>query len=103
MAAPGCCACSAVVDSSASIAVRAKMPHPTTLFATNALLTLEQQLQCDLHDARLVATSTGYITETTLATVVDRPVRISKLRMVEDVEGFCPELQFRAFGSRGAL
>src|ERR1700677_164540 len=103
MGAPGCCACSAAVDSSARIAARTKMPRPQTILAKAPLLTLEQELQCDLHDARIVATSTSYITETALASVVDGPIRIRKLGMVEDVEGFCPELKFGALGNRSAL
>jgi hypothetical protein len=79
------------------------MPHPKTIFATNPLLTLEQEFQRYLHDTRLVATSTSYITETTQASVVDRTVWVRKLRMVEDVEGFCPELQLGALGDGSAL
>src|ERR1700691_388730 len=81
------------------------MPRPQTIFAKDPLLTLEQELQCDLHDARIVGTSSSYITETTLASVVDEAhrLRIRKLRMVEDVECFCPKLQFGALSDGGAL
>src|ERR1700733_11434353 len=103
MAAPGCCAFNATVENNASIATRTKMSRPQAIFVRDPLVTLEQELQCYLHDAGLVATSTSYITEPPLTAVVDRSVRIRKLRMVEDVEGFCPELQFGAFGNRGAL
>src|ERR1700677_4353862 len=105
MGAPGCCACSAAVDSSARIAARTKMPRPQTILAKAPFLTLEQELQCDLHDARIVGTSSSYITETTLASVVDEAhrLRIRKLRMVEDVECFCPKLQFGALSDGGAL
>src|ERR1700735_2761475 len=103
MGAPGCCACSAPVDSSARIAARTKMPRPQTIFANDPLLTLEQELQCYLHHTRIVVTSTGYIAETTLASVVDEPIRICKLRMVEDIECFCPKLQLSGLGDGGAL
>src|ERR1700733_916835 len=103
IAAPGCCACSAAVDSSARIAAGTKTPRPQTIFANDPLLTLEQELQCYLHDARIVATGTSYITETTLPSVVDEPIRIRKLRMVEDIECFCPKLQLSGLGDGGAL
>jgi hypothetical protein len=38
-----------------------------------------------------------------LVGVVDKPIRILELRMVKDVESFCPELQFGALGDGGAL
>src|ERR1700678_1979834 len=79
------------------------MPRPQTILAKDRLLTLEQELQCDLHDTRIVETSTSHITETTLASVVDEPIRIRKLRMVEDIECFCPKLQLGALGDGGAL
>src|ERR1700677_105406 len=64
---------------------------------------LEQKLQCHLHDTRIVETSTSHITETTLASVVDDAIRIRKLRMVEDIECFCPKLQLGALGDGGAF
>jgi hypothetical protein len=80
-----------------------KDARPQNIFANDPLLTLEQELQCDLHDTGIVATSTSYITETTLASVVDEPIRIRKLRMVEDIECFCPKLQLSSLGNGGAL
>src|ERR1700678_1564747 len=102
MRAPGCCACSAPVEISARIAAETKMPRPQIIFS-NPLLTLEQELQCYLHDTRIVAAGTSHVTETTLTSVVDEPIRIRKLRMVEDIECFCPKLQFGGLGDGGAL
>src|SRR5215475_10618580 len=58
--------------------------------------TLEEELQRNLHDTGIVSTS--YVTETTLAGVIDEPIRIRKLRMVEDIECLCPKLQLNALG-----
>lgn len=77
------------------------MPRRQTIFAKGPLLTLEQEFQRHLHDARIVCR--GYITESALAAVVDESIRILKLRMIEDVEGFCPKLQFGALGDGRAL
>src|ERR1700677_793807 len=106
MGAPGCCACStgaAGADSRARIAARTKMSRPQTIFANDPLFTLEQELQCHLHDTRTVETSTSHITETALPNVVDEPIRIRKLRMVEDIECFCSKLQLGALCDGGAL
>jgi hypothetical protein len=62
---------------------------------------LEQKLQGNLHDPRIVGTS--HIAETTLAGVVDEPIRICKLRMVEDIECFCPKLQLSGLGNGSTL
>jgi len=63
--------------------------------------TLEEELQRNLHDTGV--TGTSYKAETTLAGVVDEPIRIHKLRMVEDIECFCPKLQLSALGNVSTL
>src|SRR5579859_5920845 len=62
---------------------------------------LKDDLQRHLHDTGIV--STGYITKATLTGIVDQPIRIHELRMVEDIEGFGPKLQFDVLGNVGAL
>src|SRR5271154_4443228 len=106
MAAPGCCACSAAVESSARTAARKNSPCRHPILVTGPLQTSKQELQRHLHDTRIVVTSTSYITETTLASVVDHALLRTikrKLRMVEDVECLCPELQFGALCDGGGL
>src|ERR1700678_2389709 len=103
MGAPGCCACSAADDSTATATTRTKVPCPQTIFDQDLLPALEQELQRYLHDTRIVETGTGYVTETTLARIVDESIRIGKLRMVENIECFCPKLQLGALGDGGAL
>src|SRR5277367_4228492 len=61
----------------------------------------KDKLQCDLHDTVIVGPS--YITETTLAGVVDEPIRVRKLRVVEDIECFCPKLQLSVLGNGSTL
>jgi hypothetical protein len=60
------------------------MPRRQTIFVKRPLLTLEQELQRHLHDAGIVRPV--YITKFALASVVDQPIRIRELRMVEDIE-----------------
>ena len=62
---------------------------------------LEQELQGNLHDTRIAGTS--YITETTLAGVVDESIRIHKLRMIEDIECFGPKLQLSGLSNGSTL
>src|SRR5579862_8145231 len=62
---------------------------------------LKDDFQRHLHDTGIVRTS--YIAETTLAGIVHQPIRISKLRMVEDIECLCPKLQLNILGDVSVL
>src|SRR5262249_17499970 len=61
----------------------------------------KDDFQRHLHDTGIVRTS--YVTETTLAGIVDQPIRIGKLRMVKDIECLCPKLQLNVLGNISAL
>src|ERR1700742_2302136 len=101
MAAPGGCACSMTRADSATNKAWTKIPRLQIILAKEPLLTSEEELQRYLHYPRIQRL--GNIAESTLARVVDKPVGIFELRMVENVKGFRSKLQLGVFGDRSAL
>src|ERR1700733_2988636 len=79
---------------------------PNHLRQKPSLLRLEQEFQRYLHDTRVARIRD--IAEPTLHVVVKVAVRVSlrarlELRVIENVKGFCPELQLGTLGDRRTL